>query len=166
MMQTITEEVNTSDIKKKFLSSLQMFVTVDEEYAVHAENISSDFVRKYTHARIGGFISGQYQRHMEKKGKRTLGGASLRDSLYSFGTKSAKHESSASASRGRGGAIARPKSVKCTPSASTSTVTTRGRGAGNTNSGRGSSSRGRGAGNTNAGRGSSSRGRGSNIKQK
>jgi hypothetical protein len=40
------------------------------------------FVRKYTHARIGGFISGNVQKRAEKMGKRDKGGANLRDKLY------------------------------------------------------------------------------------
>jgi hypothetical protein len=42
---------------------------------------------KYTHARIGGFIKGEYQRCTKKRGVRCKGGASLRDKLYSMKTK-------------------------------------------------------------------------------
>lgn len=41
------------------------------------------FIRKYTHARIGGFIRGEYDAHVEAMGGRSKGGAGLRDKLYS-----------------------------------------------------------------------------------
>ena len=47
---------------------------------VHA--LMSMFMRKYTHARIQGFIKGESERKAEKDGHRIKGGSNFRDKLY------------------------------------------------------------------------------------
>ena len=46
--------------------------------------VCTTFVRKYTHARIGGHIRGRQERVSEKRGIRSKGGCSLRDKLYNL----------------------------------------------------------------------------------
>lgn len=55
-----------------------------EEDTDIVNKVSKVFIRKYTHARIGGFISGQAQKRAEKTGKRFKGGSNLRDNLYNI----------------------------------------------------------------------------------
>lgn len=46
------------------------------------KEICETFVRKYTHARLGGFIKGRQEQLVEGKGSRSKGGSGLRDKLY------------------------------------------------------------------------------------
>lgn len=70
--------------------------SADSECKNLCVTIMKTFVRKYTHARVGAFISGKVQQEKEKKGKRTLGGASLRDTLYTVTGPSSKSSTSRS----------------------------------------------------------------------
>ena len=45
------------------------------------EIVVKTFIRKYTHARIGGFVKGGTERNMERKGHRSKGGGTLREKL-------------------------------------------------------------------------------------
>ena len=57
--------------------------TPDKQVAMqHIPQLMRTFTRKYTHARIQGFIKGEYNRKSEKAGSRSKGGANLRDHLY------------------------------------------------------------------------------------
>jgi hypothetical protein len=48
------------------------------------KSMCETFIRKYTHARIGGLIRGEYDQHVEEMGGRSKGGAGLRDKLYTM----------------------------------------------------------------------------------
>lgn len=61
------------------------------------------FIRKYTHARIGGFVRGEYDAQVEKTGKRSRGGSTLRDTLYNVtGTRGGNESGGNRTKRGRG----------------------------------------------------------------
>ena len=45
------------------------------------ETVVRTFVRKYTNARIGGYVAGGVQRNAESKGQRVKGGGNLREKL-------------------------------------------------------------------------------------
>lgn len=52
------------------------------------QTVVETFIRKYTNARIGGFVKGGAERHAEKKGQRFKGGGTLREKLtHVAGTK-------------------------------------------------------------------------------
>jgi hypothetical protein len=91
--------VIVNKVKRK-PQTLEMFSTICQRYVPHStpqgviKLVCSTFVRKFTHARIGGFIKGVEEREVEKKGCRSKGGCSLRDKLYSCSRskkKTAKH---------------------------------------------------------------------------
>ena len=49
--------------------------------ATSTETVINTFIRKYVHARIGGYVSGRAGRQAEKKGARSRGGGTLREKL-------------------------------------------------------------------------------------
>ena len=105
------------------------------------------FIRKYTHARIGGGIKGSFERQVEKTGKRGKGAAGLRDTLYSLKgekTKKISEQTAVGTSvRGRG------RGLTQTPREGQASVRGRGRGQTNTPKVGQASVRGRGRGQTN-----------------
>jgi urate oxidase len=89
----ISKKVKT-DSSQKFIDVCQQLVPSDTTED-HIKAVCTTFVRKYTHARVGGHIKGRQERNAEKRGVRAKGGCSLRDKLYnlSSGTKGAKSQS-------------------------------------------------------------------------
>ena len=67
-----------------------------EETKSILQDTAAVLIRKYTHARIGGFVKGEYDQAVEKSGGRSKGGAGLRDKLYSLSGQTGKR------GRGRG----------------------------------------------------------------
>lgn len=79
--QIITTKIWGGDVASEFTNLLALKCSDDQEQST-ANTIAKVFVRKYTHARINGFITGHAQRKAEKAGKRIKGGANLRENLY------------------------------------------------------------------------------------
>ena len=80
-MQVITKKIWGGDAASEFTNLLALKCSDDCDRST-ANTIGKVFVRKYTHARINGFITGHAQRKAEKAGKRIKGGANLRENLY------------------------------------------------------------------------------------
>ncbi len=69
-----------STFTKKFQETISELLSSDDTGTINA--VSAMFIRKYTHARIGGYIRGRQEKNAERFGHRGKGGAGLRDKLY------------------------------------------------------------------------------------
>lgn len=86
-MQIITRNVksNTNLIHKLCeICKSHIPREMDRDLSSLVSDFMKTFVRKYTHARIQGFIKGEAERKTEKNGSRFKGGSNLRDKLYSM----------------------------------------------------------------------------------
>jgi hypothetical protein len=68
-----------------FTQICQQLIPDGKAEAINA--VCETFIRKYTHARIGGHIRGKAEREAERKGVRSKGASSLRDKLYNVSAK-------------------------------------------------------------------------------
>ena len=83
-----------------FMEVSQQVVSCGDEKLL--KTVCATFVRKYTHARVGGHIRGKQEKLSEKRGVRSKGGCSLRDKLYNLSgkkEKGAKYTGGTSAAR-------------------------------------------------------------------
>ena len=87
-------------------SLTEMFVNTSNQLVLDASPhdvnfVCRMFIRKYTHARIGGYIKGQHEKVMESKGIRAKGACSLRDKLYNVSNGKNKAGASAGAKKNK-----------------------------------------------------------------
>ena len=76
----ISEKVKTGSAGQQFMDICQQHIPDGKTKVI--KTVCSTFIRKYTHARVGGHIRGKAEREAEKRGVRSKGGSSLRDKLY------------------------------------------------------------------------------------
>ena len=77
-LQTVKDKV----LEKHTLELLQLSKKYSDNNEKPLEKVCKTFVRKYTHARLGGHIRGRQEQQAEVKGHRSKGGSTLRDKLY------------------------------------------------------------------------------------
>lgn len=80
--QVISDKVKSGKTEMELKEICSQIKTVGKVEAINT--VIKTFVRKYTHARVGGHIRGTAERDAEKKGVRSKGGSSLRDKLYNI----------------------------------------------------------------------------------
>ncbi|XP_074651600.1 uncharacterized protein LOC141906253 [Tubulanus polymorphus] len=94
---TTDKILQNKDLEAVFVGLVTQSVgsEVAGELRLNIVSVWTDFLRKYTHARINGIIKGIYEKKVEKSGKRLKGGSSLRETLYNLGkTRNPKHSKS------------------------------------------------------------------------
>jgi hypothetical protein len=68
------------------------------------KDVIKTLCRKYTHARLGGYINGEFSRTQELKGRRAKGGEGLRDVLHTVTGKRGGKVGGKGKGRAKGGA--------------------------------------------------------------